>query len=483
MILPAQTCDAALLRLAVANQLPPAEEELLAAHLEQCLNCRQQLDALSGGMSWSGEVRQILSSVGWSRTAGLTEGGQISVSRIGKSSVEDVGSALRSLLEPTDQPGQLGRLGPYSIEKVIGRGGMGVVFKAFDTALCRHVAIKVLAPELLTDVAAKKRFLSEARSAAAIVNDHVVAIHAVDMSGDVPYLVMPLVAGPSLQQRLSTDDRLPLQEVVQLAWQMADGLAAAHARGLVHCDVKPANILLEGGQARVKITDFGLARAGDDSCRPSHGIAGTPQYMSPEQACGHVLDHRSDLFSLGSVIYAMCVGHSPFRAESTANVLQSVCQETPRPLDEVRADVPVWLSDIVAKLLAKQPADRYQTASEVAGLLTQRWPRPHRAEVGELSSGSRPRLSRGGKYIIGATSLLLPLVSAAWLISAWLGPRTTTQPAALPEIVKDAVVPDNVKPAQPFSNWPDDTPELEFQNLQRDLDAIEQSLDSDAFGS
>src|SRR5262249_17857567 len=150
----------------------------------------------------------------------------------------------------------------------------------------------------------------------------------------------------------------------------AAGLAAAHAQGLVHRDVKPANILLENGVERIKITDFGLARAVDDASLTQSGlIAGTPAYMSPEQANGDHIDHRSDLFSLGSVLYTLCAGHAPFRASTTMAVLKRVCEDSPRPLREINSEIPAWLAAIIAKLHAKDPASRFQTAAEVAELL------------------------------------------------------------------------------------------------------------------
>ena len=154
--------------------------------------------------------------------------------------------------------------------------------------------------------------------------------------------------------------------------QAAAGLAAAHAQGLVHRDVKPANILLADGIERVKLTDFGLARAADDASLTRTGvIAGTPQYMSPEQARGEPVDPRSDLFSLGSVLYAMCTGRPPFRAETSYGVLRRITDEEPRPIREINPDIPDWLCGIVAKLMAKRPDDRFQSAREVAALLEQ----------------------------------------------------------------------------------------------------------------
>jgi hypothetical protein len=235
------------------------------------------------------------------------------------------------------------------------------------------VAIKVMATQLATNAAARKRFLREARAAAAVCHDHIVTIHAVEKSGDLPYLVMQCVSGMSLQERIDRNGPLALHEILRIGMQTASGLAAAHAQGLIHRDIKPANILLENGVERVKITDFGLARAAADaSISQSGAIIGTPQYMAPEQACGEELDGRTDLFSLGSVLYAMCTGRAPFRAASSIAVLKRVCEEAPSPVREANADIPDWLVALIDKLQAKKPEDRYQTAAEVAELLGQR---------------------------------------------------------------------------------------------------------------
>jgi uncharacterized protein (TIGR03067 family) len=276
-------------------------------------------------------------------------------------------------LSPSQKPGSLGRLGHYEVLELVGRGGFGQVLRAFDEKLHRVVAVKVMAKEIATNALARKRFLREAQAAAAVTHENVVAIHEIQESGPVPYLVMQFVDGKSLQQRIKEEGSLELKEILRLGLQIASGLAAAHKQGLVHRDIKPANILLENGIQRVKITDFGLARAVDDSSISHSGIvAGTPQYMSPEQADGQPVDHRSDLFSLGSVLYAMCTGRSPFRGSTTLAVLRRVCEETPRPIQELNPDIPQWLCGLIAKLHAKKPAERYQTAKEVAGLLEER---------------------------------------------------------------------------------------------------------------
>jgi serine/threonine protein kinase/formylglycine-generating enzyme required for sulfatase activity/tetratricopeptide (TPR) repeat protein len=275
-------------------------------------------------------------------------------------------------LAPSEKPGSLGRLDHYEVLEIMGRGGMGVVLKAFDEVLHRVVAVKVLAPQLATNATARKRFVREAQAGAAVCHDHVVTIHGVDEGKAVPYLVMQCVAGLSLQDKLDRDGPLSLQAILRIGMQTAEGLAAAHKQGLVHRDIKPANILLENGIERVKITDFGLARAVDDASITQSGhVAGTPQYMSPEQAHGEAVDHRSDLFSLGSVLYAMCTGRPPFRATGSMAVLKRVCEDTPRPIREVNPEIPEWLCAIIAKLHAKNRAERFQSATEVADLLRQ----------------------------------------------------------------------------------------------------------------
>jgi serine/threonine protein kinase len=227
-------------------------------------------------------------------------------------------------------------------------------------------------PELAAIATARQRFIREARAAAAVSHEHVVTIHAVEEDHAPPFLVMQYVAGRSLQQRIDDTGALELKEILRIGMQAASGLAAAHAQGLVHRDIKPANILLENGVERVKITDFGLARVGDDSRVTQTGVVtGTPQYMAPEQARGEAVDQRADLFSLGGVLYAMCTGYAPFRASSSMAVLKKVCDESPRPISELNSEIPDWLVAIVNKLMAKDVKDRFQSASELSALLGQ----------------------------------------------------------------------------------------------------------------
>lgn len=371
-------CDYESLRLVVRDGVQDSRRSQLEEHLAACAACRHELERLSGGADWLCEVRKHLSSseirtysASETPSTGRNSPWNCDESQGGDLDQPDAGDKL-DFLEPSDDPTKLGRLGAYEIDSVIGRGGMGIVLKAYDSALNRHVAIKVLAAQLATSGAARKRFSREAQAAAAVVHEHVVAIHAVDNSSKLPFIVMPYIPGRSLQERLDANGPLETKEVLRIGIQAAAGLAAAHAQGLVHRDIKPANILLENGIERVRITDFGLARAVDDASQTQSGfIAGTPQYMAPEQARGEPVDHRADLFSLGSVMYAMCSGHPPFRAETTLAVLRRICEETPRPLQETNPDIPEWLQAVISKLHARDSAKRFQSAAEVSALLEQ----------------------------------------------------------------------------------------------------------------
>ena len=352
-----------------------SQNELWEEHLSTCESCRRAMARQIGDQQWWHEAEQSLQHhVGESLRdsqdpkrffARNAEGSELHESDQ-RESIED----LIKLLGPTDDPQMLGRIGSYEVLGVLGRGGMGVVFKAFDAPLNRFVAIKMLLPHLAASGAARKRFAREGQAVAAVVDDHVMAIHCVDEWQGVPYLVMTYSRGVSLQKRLSDNGPLEVREILRIGMQAAKGLAAAHAQGIVHRDIKPANIFLDQTVERVQLMDFGLARAVDDASLTRTGVlAGTPQYMSPEQARAEKVDHRSDLFSLGSVMYAMCTGHAPFRAESSYSVLRLITDKEPRPIREINPDVPEWLCAIIGKLIAKQAGERFGSAKEVAGLL------------------------------------------------------------------------------------------------------------------
>ncbi len=321
-----------------------------------------------------------------------------------------------TFLAPPTRPDALGRLGHYEVLQVLGRGGFGIVFRAFDEVLQRVVALKVMAPQLAATSPARKRFLREARSSAQVRHENVVQVYEV-AEQPLPYLAMEFIPGETLQQRLDRVGPLDVPEVLRIGLQIAEGLAAAHATDLIHRDIKPGNVLLEGGQQRVKITDFGLARTADDASISQSGIiAGTPMYMAPEQAQGQTLDQRADLFSLGSVLYQMVAGRPPFRANSVVAVLKRVAEDQPRAIREIIPEAPQWLCDIIAKLHAKDPGDRYQSAREVADVLADceaQLRANSRLKNYSRIPRSKPQRSRRRRWLAAATVLLLPIIALA----------------------------------------------------------------------
>ncbi|HWO88231.1 MAG TPA: protein kinase [Gemmatimonadales bacterium] len=254
----------------------------------------------------------------------------------------------------------------YTIEGEIGRGGMGVVYRARDERLKRPVAIKVLPPELAFRSDIRTRFLREAETAARLSHPHIVPIHTVGDAAELVYFVMAYVDGESLAVRLKRRGKLSIEEARRVAKETADALAAAHQQGVIHRDVKPDNILLEGTRGRVIVTDFGIAKAlsAEGGTLTEAGVAiGTPAYMSPEQAAGdREIDGRSDLYSLGVVSYQMLTGELPFQAPSVAALLMKQIGERPAPVDRRRPEVPPELSQIIMRCLEKDPEDRWPTA-------------------------------------------------------------------------------------------------------------------------
>ena len=352
------------------DALPPPEAAALCEHLESCSECLQRLRSLCAEKEWW----EVAESHAGRETVAESLLQQALLTRPQPGTLpgsHSPGELPPGLLEPSADGEYLGRFGHYDVIEVLGQGGMGIVLKGLDPTLNRFVAIKVLAPGLANRVTARKRFLREAQAAAAITHEQVVTIHGVGEIRRLPYLVMQYVPGISLEERIEETGSLPLREILRLGRQIAQGLAAAHSQGLIHRDIKPANILLEDELDRVKITDFGLARAVDDTKLTQSGVVtGTPEYMSPEQAAGEAMDRRTDLFSLGSVLYAMCTGESPFRASSTMAVIRRVCEETPRPIRASNPGIPLWLVEIIERLHDKQPGKRFQSAEEVADILS-----------------------------------------------------------------------------------------------------------------
>ncbi len=265
-------------------------------------------------------------------------------------------------------------LGPqYRLEREIGRGGMGVIFRAVDTALDRRVAVKVVHPELAAHGAIARRFLAEARTVARLHHPNIVAVHAAGSSGDLLWYAMDEVPGETLRQRILRERRLPVAEAARIAADLAGALDAAWKAGVVHRDLKPENVLLADGTGRALLTDFGIARAfAPDQSEPAtgEGVAiGTPAYMSPEQASGDVVDGRSDLYALGVVLYEMLTGMPPFHGPNRVVVSRHMT-ERPAPVEQRRKDCPPALAAAVERALAKAPADRFQTGESFRAALT-----------------------------------------------------------------------------------------------------------------
>lgn len=265
----------------------------------------------------------------------------------------------------------------YTIEGEIGRGGMGVVYRARDERLQRRVAIKVLPPELAFSSEIRQRFTREAQTAARLSHPHIVPIHDVGEGQGIVYFVMGLIEGESLAARIRRRGRVPAEETRRIIRETADALSAAHAMSVIHRDIKPDNILLEGTRGRVMVTDFGIAKAlsaASGSTLTSAGMAiGTPSYMSPEQAAGErEIDGRSDVYSVGIVAYQMLSGELPFNAPTVAGILMKQITETAPLLHERFPDVPEDLSLAVARCLEKDPENRWPSADSLRRSLESR---------------------------------------------------------------------------------------------------------------
>lgn len=277
------------------------------------------------------------------------------------------GSSSSSSASARQLPDKLGR---YEIRGVLGRGGMGEVLHGYDPILLRSVAIKVVQADIFDDEAATEQLVREAQSAAAVEHDHIVPIFAVEVRHGHACIVMPLLKGLSLSARLEqTPGPITLLEILRIGRETAEGLAAAHARGLIHCDIKPANLWLEAPRDRVRILDFGLAIAHHEGSRERGGISGTPGYLAPEQAQGLPLDSRTDVFSLGCVLYRMATGRAPFTGDNRFKALWTVLAEPPVAASELNPEIPFPLSDLISRMMSRHPDARPSSAQEVVATL------------------------------------------------------------------------------------------------------------------
>jgi predicted Ser/Thr protein kinase len=257
--------------------------------------------------------------------------------------------------------------GRYSIERELGRGGMGIVLLARDVALDRPVAIKLLPPHLATLPDERDRFLQEARIAAGLAHPNIVPIHVVEAHGDLVFFVMGFVDGETLRERVERGGPLP-PRAVKLLQEVAWALGAAHQRGVIHRDVKPDNIMIERATERAVVTDFGIALGRRSEVAEQAGglITGTARYMSPEQACGEPVDARSDLYSLGATFFYALTGRAPFEAANVPAIITKHVYENAPQVQALRPEVPAKLSAVIDRLLRKAPKERFQTADDLA---------------------------------------------------------------------------------------------------------------------
>jgi WD40 repeat protein/serine/threonine protein kinase len=409
--------DASVLQRFTLGQMQPEEVERLARHVEQCERCTRVLDGLKvadtlveamSAQATAGDEIQDASVVALierlkgmpspqsahaepmpasssetpSADLGPSETPPPAGSGDPRRALEGSGDQRRTLpdaagherhdfLAPPQAPDEIGRLGGYRVLQVLGSGGMGIVFLAEDVQLRRRVALKTMRAEVAANATARQRFLREARAMAAVKCDHIATIYQVGEERGTPFLAMEFLQGEAMDDWLERGRRPTLAQVLRLAREMVLGLVAAQEHGLIHRDIKPGNIWLEAPTGRVKILDFGLARAADESraddahLTQSGAIVGTPAFMSPEQARGEHVDHRTDLFSLGCVLYQLTTGRLPFRGKTRTAVLSSLLVDTPEYPRALNPSLPGSLSDLIMVLLAKNPADRPVSAKAV----------------------------------------------------------------------------------------------------------------------
>ncbi len=267
-----------------------------------------------------------------------------------------------------DRPRELGK---YRIEGVLGRGAMGIVFRAFDPRLERHVAIKTIRTELFDGRNKEdwlERFSREARAAARCAHANIVVVHDFDIIDDQPFIVMELVRGRQLSDYLNDGHKFEQPTIRSIMRQTLAALACAHEAGLVHRDIKPANIILSDGH-QVKVADFGVARIDDSHMTSAGSVIGTPQYMAPEQLLGEAIDHRADLFASAIILFELLTGERPFKGRSTTELMFQITQGKPRDITELAPDLPASIREVVMRALARDPDDRYENAAAFAAAL------------------------------------------------------------------------------------------------------------------
>ena len=377
--------DSALLHVIRRGTISPEQELEIAQHLEQCSQCRVVVEMLSfdDGSDLMTEPSisddeplpipidleaKLAVHQDFADDDDASHSGDVASADQTSGAADD--DFVIELCQPSTHPDSIGRIGDYDLFERIGRGGMGVVYRGRDSRLGRDVALKLLKPRLAADNVFVERFLREAQAAAGINHRNVITVHAIEFVNGIPVIVMEYVRGESLRARIRRCGPLPLSDVARMGSQIAEGLAAAHDQKVTHRDVKPANILLVEGTDEVRITDFGLAHAeGASRLTRSGTLLGTPRYMSPEQARGDKTGPASDLFCLGSVLYAMCVGRPPFSGKNQGEVVTAVSRGQVESIEQIDPTLPAWLTAVIRKLHAKKPEDRFEDGRQVAAIL------------------------------------------------------------------------------------------------------------------
>jgi hypothetical protein len=335
----------------------------------------------------------------------------------------------------------------FTVGPLLGQGGFAVVFRAKDHALNRDVAVKVMDTAGAPSPTLSERFVREAQTIARLEHPNIVPIYEVGQQPDLLYLVMRCLDGPSLRQLLGSrpTKRLPVGDAARVARQVADALSYAHTEGVVHRDIKPDNILLDK-RGNVLVTDFGIAKAAQAATAAqltSEGmIIGTPQYMSPEQAAGDAVDGRSDIYSLGIVLYQMLSGGPPFDGDSSAKIIAQQLTTVPRDIREVRGDVPPELGAVLARMLEKDPGKRFQSAAEVSRTLVDTLPTAAKNRVQHrtrwLSVLIKSLVGVGAAGCLAAAAFVAGAVVVFWYVLS-SAPWIATNDGAIPDSVRTAL--------------------------------------------
>ena len=404
-----RTCPACLNELSEWLERPA--NSLEASHLDECELCQSRLKELV-------ELQRDSLSTELPMLRDDAFDGELS-----DAMAADPLKSIQRFLAPSEDPGYLGRLGRYEVVGIVGVGGMSVVLKGFERALNRYVAIKMLNPALSLNSIARKRFAREARAVASVLHPNVIPVHHVNEEAEVPYLVMPYLGGATLRERIQEQGWLPIEACLRISLQVAKALEAAHAQGIIHRDIKPANVLIDENTERVVVTDFGLALAVEQAQLTTTGtVAGTPEFMSPEQVEGKTIDPRSDLFSLGCLMQMLATGVSPFRREMAIATLRALIEDPAPACHKVNPDVPSWYSKLVQRLLVKDPAKRLGSAAEVVELIEKGLAHLKHPESNPIPQ-SLLRRRRFGLWTVGTLACLFALFCVWQVQQDWTQPE------------------------------------------------------------